>query len=228
MKKIIIALLALFVAQSTFAQIVSGNDPIGTIYTYDTKVEGMNLVLEQTLLNIDGGRFTFKSKQELPKPLGTLEIENSYIVKDGTIIEPLEERQKAMKEQMAKMSGLDVQISMDGDAGFTPLTAKVGDEFEMGSYSVVLTVMGMDQNMEMTVTSCKVIAEESITTPAGTFDTFVLETIGETTVEVMGQKQNMKTSTKQWIAPNVGVIQSIIDDGSGKITTQTLKSIVKP
>lgn len=220
-------MLALFVAQSAFAQMVSGEDPIGTVYTYETKVGDFNLVLEQTLLNIDGDRFTFKSKQELPQGMGTLEIENSYIVKDGKLIEPIADRKQQLEEQMAKM-GAGAKVSIEGDLGFTPLDGKLGDEFEQGSYTTVITVMGMSQNLETKVLSCKIINEESLTTPAGTFDTIVLETVGETVVSVMGQTQTLKTNTKSWIVRGKGIVKSIIDDGSGNVTTQILKSIVKP
>jgi hypothetical protein len=68
--------------------------------------------------------------------------------------------------------------------------------------------------------------EETITTPAGTFDALkvLITTNTHKTAPDFGQGIDLRsgTSTMQWWAPGVGIVRSIIDAGSGSTTTIVL------
>lgn len=228
MKKIILILFALFVAQSTFAQIATDKNPVGTKYVYESEAGGLKLSFEQTLLSVKDGVFTYLSKQELPQPFGSMEFETSYVLKDGVIAQSVENKQKEVETQLSKMGAAGAKVTIEGELNSVPLNGKVGDEFELSSFTINMIVMGTEQKIATEITSYKVIAEETIEIPAGKFDTFVVEAVGETNVSVLGQTKKMVTNSKFWIAKGMGVVKSVTDDGSGQLATVTLQSIVLP
>ena len=89
-----------------------------------------------------------------------------------------------------------------------PSTLSVGQELECGT--IEWEVMGMKSSH--TVTSHKVVAQEEITTPAGTYDCFVVE-----------QKYSMKSGfaksegvNKVWYAKGIGAVKTENYDKKGK------------
>ncbi len=89
-----------------------------------------------------------------------------------------------------------------------PSTLSVGQELECGT--IEWEVMGMKSSH--TVTSHKVVAQEEITTPAGTYDCFVVE-----------QKYSMKSGfaksegvNKVWYAKGTGAVKTENYDKKGK------------
>ena len=89
-----------------------------------------------------------------------------------------------------------------------PSTLSVGQGLECGT--IEWEVMGMKSSH--TVTSHKVVAQEEITTPAGTYDCFVVE-----------QKYNMKSGfsksegmNKVWYAKGIGAVKTENYDKKGK------------
>lgn len=228
MKKMFFALIALIVAQSAFAQIVSKADPIGTVYTYNVDLSGSELSLQYTLISVEDDCFAFDLYQELPMGMSALELKTAYVIQNGMLLQNTEEMEKFVKEQMSKIGAAGAKVDIEGGSAPLSLQGKVGDEIELNQMIIKMTVMGMPISSVNKVLSNKVIAAEKITVPAGTFETIVQEIVIEVSEQAMGQTKSVTSTSKYWIAPGMGVIKAVLDDGKGSISTQELKEIRRP
>lgn len=68
--------------------------------------------------------------------------------------------------------------------------------------------------MNVMMTDRKITGKESITTPAGTFDCYILTYKMDTKMAL-----NISTSGKQWLAPKVGIVRDEVYNKSGKLTS---------
>ncbi len=128
------------------------------------------------------------SKLDLGKPVAV-----SVSIKDNNI-------------PVAILNGLAYEFTEIGPS--IPSTLSVGQELECGT--IEWEVMGIKSSH--TVTSHKVVAQEEITTPAGTYDCFVVE-----------QKYTMKSGfaksegvNKVWYAKGIGAVKTENYDKKGK------------
>jgi hypothetical protein len=77
-------------------------------------------------------------------------------------------------------------------------------------YNFTLKMMGVDA---VTSGKEKVVSRESVTTAAGTFNCFKIES--SVTVKAMGQTQNINTVS--WITAGVGTVRQETRDGAGNL-----------
>lgn len=133
------------------------------------------------------------SPMTAPMPMTT-------VIRDGVV------------EMAPNMMGMEIE----GTVPSYPADLSVGREFE---YEFLIKMMGMEVS---TAAKEKVSARESLTTPAGTFDCFKIES--DMVVTTMGQTQNMKTVA--WISAGVGNVKTETRDGAGNLQmTQELVSL---
>ncbi|HLW32629.1 MAG TPA: hypothetical protein VKX40_10240, partial [Aequorivita sp.] len=77
-------------------------------------------------------------------------------------------------------------------------------------------------NMTMTIDqkNRKVTGKEKMTTPAGTFDCYVITYDTEVKMGI-----NQTTSSKQWVSEGVGMVKQV-DSQKGKITNTTMLTAI--
>ncbi len=119
----------------------------------------------------------------------------------------------------------------DGAVDTTPMTEGVEIEGTLPSYPATLSVgQVMEYEFSMKVMGMKsttsgkntVVAKESVTTPAGTYDCFKIES--ETSSKALMSTTKIKTTS--WIAAGVGTVKSEIYDNKGKLqSSQELVSL---
>ncbi len=222
MKKILIATIAfLGVMATTTAQTgCSKYYPFkeGTtaeITAYDKKGE-KSAVIDYTILKTtktsEGEVATMKSSVKDDK--GKLIAETEYNATcDGnkisidykSMVSPLMMDQ--FKDMEYDISGTDLEIPNNLSVGQTLPDAQMIMNISMG---------GIKMNMELHITNRKVIGKENITTPAGTFDCFIITS--EMTTK-MGVSQT--SNSKQWIAEGVGMVKQE-EYQKGKVTSSSL------
>lgn len=185
------------------------------ITTYDKKGKKV-AVIDYTILsktqNSQGEVATMKSSVKDEK--GKLIAETKYDVTcDGnkisidykSMVSPM------MMEQFKNMeydiSGTDLEIPNDLSVGQTLPDAQM---------LMKISMSGINMNMELNITNRKVIGKEDVTTPAGTFDCYVI-TSDMTTK--MGVSQT--TNGKQWISEGVGMVKQE-DYQNGKVSSSSL------
>ncbi len=106
------------------------------------------------------------------------------------------------KEMEASVTGTDVSV---------PNNLKVGDELKDAEMFISVDMGGISMNVDVLMIDRKVVAEEKVTTPAGTFDCIVLE---YKTKLKMGLERN--GSGKQWLAKGVGMVKQEDYNKKGK------------
>ena len=111
----------------------------------------------------------------------------------------------AQLQQMSSMNNMDVSVETDDLE--IPSNLSVGDKLDDGSLRMevnteggAMTMMSMTTN----VTNRKVVGQEKMTTPAGTFDCYVITSDVQSKMSFM----NFQLSTKDWIAKDVGLVKS--------------------
>ncbi|MCB0466493.1 MAG: hypothetical protein KDC78_12600 [Aequorivita sp.] len=98
-----------------------------------------------------------------------------------------------------------------------PNDLSVGQKLPDATMDMKISMSGINMNMSVEITDRKVIGKETITSPAGSFNCFV---VTSTTDMKMGMSQH--STSKQWITEKMGTIKSINYDKGGKVTGSSL------
>jgi hypothetical protein len=98
-----------------------------------------------------------------------------------------------------------------------PNELSVGQTLPDATMVMKINMGGINMNMDMLITDRKVIGKETITSPAGSFNCFVL-----TSTSVMKMGVSQRSTSKQWIAEKVGTVKSENYDKNGKVTGSSL------
>ena len=103
---------------------------------------------------------------------------------------------------MKQYKDMNVEMDITGSDIIIPNLLTIGQELPDANVAIEMK-MGIKMKMNVNTTNRKVIGEETITTPAGTFNCMIMtETISS---KVMGSK-NTSTS-KAWVAEGVGLVK---------------------
>ncbi|MEM1217049.1 MAG: hypothetical protein AAGJ82_15245 [Bacteroidota bacterium] len=118
-----------------------------------------------------------------------------------------------MNGEMMEAFG-EMDVSVEGtDLKMPDFSTPAGTTLPDGEMNInVDTGTAFNINMTTRITDRKVSAHESITTPAGTFDCMVVEQKMEVKAIV-----KTETSSKEWFAPEVGMVRSESYNRKGKL-----------
>ncbi|MCM4167048.1 hypothetical protein DHD08_05045 [Arenibacter sp. H213] len=105
-----------------------------------------------------------------------------------------------------EISGTDVDI---------PNNLTVGQDLADANVTVNIKMTGMNMTMKVDQINRKVEKRESVTTPAGTFDCYVISE--DNISETMGVKQNM--SSKLWLAEGIGMVKQEMYRKNGELNS---------
>jgi hypothetical protein len=111
----------------------------------------------------------------------------------------------------------DAKTEVTGTNIDLPNDLSVGQELPDGGVDIKISMSGINMNMNIAIIDRKVEGKETVTTPAGTFECYV---ITSTTVMKMGT--NMTRKSKQWISEGVGVVKMEDYDKKGKLESTGL------
>ncbi len=106
----------------------------------------------------------------------------------------------------------DMELDFEGTNIELPNDLSVGKDLKDANMVMTMKMGGINMNMTMNLVDRKVEGKESISTPAGTFDCYV---ITYTTEIKMGLKSMFKN--KEWIAEGVGMVKSENYNKNGKL-----------
>lgn len=110
---------------------------------------------------------------------------------------------------MGAYQDMDVQVDAT-DFEIPTIDTSPGTQLEDGTLKVDIGGLGI--NMSVLVTNRMVEAQERITTPAGTFDCIVLSQ--DITTKLL---LNVRGSSKEWYAPEIGMVRSESYNKNGKL-----------
>ncbi|MEP3836473.1 MAG: hypothetical protein ABJM36_02445 [Algibacter sp.] len=119
---------------------------------------------------------------------------------------------KSMMRQDMFKQYKDMEMDITGNNIELPNDLQVGTTLKDANMNMAIDMGGIKMNMSVTLINRKVNNKESITTPAGTFNCFVLSYKNEMK---MGMK--MTFTIKEWIAEGVGVVRTETYNKNGKL-----------
>lgn len=111
----------------------------------------------------------------------------------------------------------DFETEISGTQIVIPNNLHIGQELPDATMNMKINMSGINMRMEVSMTDRTVLTKESVTTPAGTFECFV---IGYTNTVNMGM--NRTTTAKQWIAKGVGMVKQEDYNNRGRVTSSSL------
>ncbi len=222
MKKIVLIIAFMFGLASTL-QAQSGCSKYypfkeGTkaeITSYDKKGKKA-AIIDYTVLNrtqtAQGEVATMQSTIKDEK--GKLIAETEYDVTcDGNKIS-IDYKSMISPMMMEQFKNMDYDIS--GSDLEIPNNLSVGQTLPDAQMNMKISMSGINMNMELNITNRKVIGKENVTTPAGTYDCYVLTSDTTTKMGV-----TITSSSKQWIAEGVGMVKQE-DYQNGKVSSSSL------
>ncbi|MBT8256319.1 MAG: hypothetical protein KJO23_07250 [Bacteroidia bacterium] len=221
MKTFIISLCILFISSTaSFAQsscskfypFTEGATSELTMYGKNGKVAA---IVQYTVTNVSnsGDSTTATMTQELKDDKKTTLTSTTYdiVCADGVV--SMDYRSMSRPEMMSQLPE-DIETEITGTNLDIPNDLSVGDNLPDAGINIKVDFSGIKMNMNTNITNRKVIGKESVTTPAGNFDCYV---ITQTTEMKMGMGGNRKNNSKHWIAEGVGMVKMEDYNKKGKV-----------
>lgn len=186
-----------------------------TMYDKKDKVEGVTDYVVSKVEN-DGGNTMATMKLTYTDDKGKNVLESDYNITctgNGVKIDYESLFPSEMKKQYEDMgmdmeiTGTDIEIPNDLSAGQTLDDANVSVSMDMGAMKMKINVDTFDRKVEKM---------ESVTTPAGTFDCYLITEKSKSKVMMA----NIEMSNKVWISEGVGMIKQESYGKNGKLMSR--------
>jgi len=212
MKKSLLFMVALiFGSISTFAQNqCSKYYPMqeGASFTYDIynkkgKPDGTTSFKISDIKN-EGGETQASMNMSYADAKGKNNFESKYSMTctgEGIKIDYMSLMPSQMTSQFEDM---DMDMEMTGTDVQLPNNLSVGQQLDDANISVKMNMAGINMKINVSTTNRHVLKQESITTPAGSFDCFVLSE----TIKSKSMGANLEMESRTWLAEGIGMIRN--------------------
>ncbi len=180
-----------------------------TNYSKKGKVSG---IIDHSIINsrTENNNEVVTMTSKMSDKKGELVVESSHDITcsgDGVSIDF---KSMVSPQMMSQFQTFDYEIT--GEDLELPNDLTIGLELPDASMKMVVN-MGVVMNIKVTIKNRKVIGQESITTPSGTYNCYVL-----TSTLDMDMMMNIEGSSKQWIAEGVGMVKQESYDDNGNLS----------
>ncbi|WP_299529709.1 hypothetical protein [Ulvibacterium sp.] len=196
---------------SKYYPLVEGTTFQYTMYNKKGKSEG---VTDYTITNVDnsGGetratmsmKFADKKGKEVFTSDYTYTCTGNGIKIDYNSLLP-EAMTSQFKDMEYEITGTDIEL---------PNNLSVGQSLDDANVTMAISMAGMSMNIEVNMINRKVEKKENVTTPAGTFDCYVL--YNDTQSKTMGATQTFPS--RLWVAEDIGMVKQETYDRNGAVT----------
>lgn len=218
MKNLILGISALILATSSYAQSnCSSLYPTqeGTklvIHQFD-KRENLNNIIEYRVMSATASELTMHANVKDKRGRDIVENTFKAICSGGiTRLDP----SSIMGAQLQQYEGMEYRIT--GDDIFFPNTLSVGQSLPDATVTMEVDAGMIDITTTISITNRRVEAQESITTPAGTFECYLVTYSNNLKMGAL----NKTYSCKQWIAKDVGMVQEETRKPNGNLMTKSI------
>lgn len=224
MKKLILLLLSIstFTAFSqcddSFFPFEEGVSFEQTSYDKKGKEQGKTL---STVLAVEGTSATVKNVFYDQKGKSITDGEYTIIC-EGNVVKF--DFNNFLPKDMLSQYG-DAEVIVEGDFISIPNNLKAGRSLPDGSGTITVIMGGeaaMNIKMDMTITNRKVEKMETLTTPAGSFETYKITQTSIMKMNMMGISRTTETSSASWFAREVGMVKNESFNEKGKLMGSTL------
>ena len=214
----ILFLVAVFAAQtsnaqsscSTYYPLVDGANFQYTNYYKKGKEEGQ---INYTVTNVEssGDNVSATMMMEMVDKKGNTYTSDYNMACEGNVVKI--DFKSLMNEQMLSQMG-DVEMDISGTDVELPNSLSVGQELPDANMQLKMKMGGaINMNTNVETINRKVEKQESVTTPAGTFDCYVI--YSETKTKMMMTNQTFPSRT--WLAEGVGMVKQESYNKKGKL-----------
>lgn len=194
----------------------------GTVFEYenDSKASSNKEVSRMRVKGVtqNNGKTISEIVTNQETPDGDIEIALKYVCDGDNFYIDMSAMYEQIMQQMPTESGgnsAPIKEAMESaefnvSDGFTaiPKTLYPGMKLDDASFSFTMNTSGMAMVMNSEVTDRVVVAKETVTTKAGTFECMKIRSNTSVQMEVMGMKQNVgETTDYVWLAPEVGMVK---------------------
>ncbi len=140
-------------------------------------------------------KYTDKKGKELFESNYKISCENGTVSIDYKSLFPT--------QMMQQYSDMDIEMDVTGTDIELPNDLSVGQELSDANVSIAMSMSGIKMNTTVDQTDRKVEKKESVTTPAGTYDCYLITET--TTSKTMGA--SFELNSKLWLAEGVGMVK---------------------
>ena len=220
MKKIWTFLLALGVfapyanAQncSQFYPMEEGQSMEYTSYDRKDKVVGSVIYTVSDVVT-EGGKTTARMNLEHKDKNGKVIYQSDYTFSCEDNLVKIDFSSLMNQQMMEAAGGGEMEMEMTGTDIELPNNLSVGQELPDANVNMRMNMGAMKMNMTFDMVNRKVETKENVTSPAGTFECFVITS--ENNAKMM--MTNTSHSSKMWLAEGVGMIRQDTYNKNGKL-----------
>jgi hypothetical protein len=195
-------------SEGTTMQITSygTNKKVAAIVDYTVKdvstVSGVETATMNTTIKDKKGELIAESEYEMSCTGDRVSIDFKSMMSPQIV--------KQFKDLKTEITGTNLDL---------PNNLSVGQTLPDASMQMKISMSGINMDMATQITNRKVIDTEVVTTPAGTFDCYV---ITYNTDINMSMGMNQSSNAKQWISEGVGMVKQEDYNDKGKVTSSSL------
>lgn len=166
-----------------------------------------------------GGTTTGKLNSEMFDKKGKSMAKASSSVQCTGGIFSIDMRMMLPQQQAEQANQSETQVTGQSTYIDYPNDMKVGDQLKDGNFTMDIKRGGMAQTLTMQITERKVLGQESVTTPAGTWDCFKISAHSHLSVKTGPIGIPFNYDYTEWYAPGFGTIKSDGKYGGTAITS---------
>lgn len=215
----LVGMIQLVVAQDCSAFYPFQEGVVSEITNYGKK-QRVSAKVTYRVLRSDNGSATIHSEIKDKKDKVIAETEYDLLCKDDGI--EIDFKSMYNPQMMQQFENMETEVT--GTNIILPNQLNVGDELPDARMKMNISMSGINMNTTVTMSQRKVVAKEKVTTPAGTFECFVI-THTNSVDSSMGM--TLQTSSKQWIAKGVGMVKQEDYNKKGTLTSSSVLTSFK-
>ncbi|MBO8465698.1 MAG: hypothetical protein IAB93_06860 [Bacteroidetes bacterium] len=254
--KRLITIIALLAPALLFAQGKMEKAPVaqeeGTVLEYmTTDKDGKTNLTKQEVISVkdEGGKRIVRIKdlsltpeetegipQELYDNIGTMTYgitENMWYIDLIGYISNMLKASMTVIENEAGVDEMPEDFDFNVDIGESenpvfPISMKPGDALSLKPIKIKIKISIISMSSEITFDRYECTGRETVTVPAGTFDTYIIEEEITNKAKAFGISNKEKEYSKTWYAPGIGNVKSQTLDKKGRVVSESvLNSITK-
>lgn len=188
-----------------------------TIYNKKGETNGKQVYQVSDVSN-GGGTITGKLASEMFDKKGkSIAKSNSSVQCNGGVFS-IDMRMMLPQQPAEQANQNATQVTGQGNYIEYPSGMKVGDELKDGNLAMDMKNGGLFQTINMQITQRKVLAQESVTSPAGTWDCFKISAHSHVSIKTGPIGIPMNYDYTEWYAPGFGIVKTDGKYGTTLIT----------
>lgn len=198
---------------SQYYPMIEGSSFEYTVYNKKGKADG---VIAYSVSNVrtngDSTTATMQMNMKNGKGKEQYTMDYDFTCENGVIKIDYE---SLFPKQMTEQFGDNVEIKMSGTDVELPASLSVGQELKDANVDVAMDMGMMKMEIAVKTINRKIEKKETITTPAGTFECFVLYSESVTKMPMGGG--NKAFPSRIWLADGVGMIKQVSYNAKGNV-----------